>query len=154
LHGQECTQLLNPSVFCNWLVATHFVAAAFLQLLPLMLPLPGALLQLRSLQLGGLCHLANATEAVQELVLLPQLQQLTIERIHGLSVECLQDLLACSNSLVCLRVRGCDGVCEEDMQELAEAAAERCSSSATVWWAASPSCDTDDEEDGWEVLPA
>jgi hypothetical protein len=116
--------------------------------------LQGAFTQLLTLQLGGLCHLTDVPAAVEALALLPQLQQLTLERINGLSVECLQHLLKSCNSLVCLRVRGCDGVCEEDMQQLAEGAAERCSSSATVWWAASPSCDTDDEEDGWEVLPA
>ncbi|WIA38309.1 hypothetical protein OEZ86_001648 [Tetradesmus obliquus] len=113
----------------------------------------GAFPQLLELQLGGLCHLASASGAVQQLALLPRLQQLTLERINGLSVECLQQLMAGSSSLLCLRVRGCDGVCEEDMQELAEGAASRCSSSASVWWAASPSCDTDDEEDGWELLP-
>jgi hypothetical protein len=136
------------------LVGTQLVADASVHLLLLMRPLPGAFTQLLNLQLGGLCHLADVPAAVEELALLPQLQQLTFERINGLSVECLQHLLKGSNSLMCLRVRGCDGVCKEDMQELAAGAAERCSSSASVWWAASPSCDTDDEEDGWEVLPA
>ncbi|WIA18017.1 hypothetical protein OEZ85_009503 [Tetradesmus obliquus] len=113
----------------------------------------GAFPQLLELQLGGLCHLASASQAVQQLALLPRLQRLTLERINGLLEECLQQMMAGSSSLLCLRVRGCDGVCEEDMQELAEGAASRCSSSASVWWAASPSCDTDDEEDGWELLP-
>jgi hypothetical protein len=123
-------------------------------LLLLMLHGPGAFPQLLELQLGGLCHLASVPEAVQQLTLLPKLQQLTLERVNGLSLECLQQLMAGSSSFLGLRVRGCDGVCEEDMQQLAEDGAGHCSSSASVWWAASPSCDTDDEEDGWELLPA
>lgn len=144
-----------PAVLVSTAVPTGCsVSRQILLLLPPLLHAPAAFPNLLTVQLGGLCHLASASAAVQKLALLPQLRQLILERINGLSVECLQQLMADSNSLVCLRVRGCDGVCEEDMQELAAGAAGRCSSSASVWWAASPSCDTDDEEDGWELLPA
>jgi hypothetical protein len=143
---------------CIQLSAGHLelgcISASALLLLLLLLLVSGALPQLLELQLGGLHHLTSASDAVQQLALLPRLQHLTLERVNGLSVECLQQLMTGSSSLLRLRVRGCDGVCEEDMQQLAQDAAGHCSSSASVWWASSPSCDTDDEEDGWELLPA
>lgn len=90
--------------------------------------------------------------AVRELTAVRHLTSLTLERMDDLTVGALQHILRGCAGLQLLRVRGCDGVCQEDMEELAQDAAAVCSSSASVWWAAAPSCDTDDEEEGWEML--
>lgn len=91
-------------------------------------------------------------KALLDLTALQPLTALTLERMDDLTVAALQHVMRGCKQLQLLRVRGCDGVCEEDMEELAGSAANRCHSSATACWAASPSCDTDDEEDGWQTL--
>lgn len=113
----------------------------------------GAFPALQELQLGNLCDLtALMADAVVDLTAVQRLTSLTLERMDGLCVEALTHLLRSCRQLVSLRVRGCDGICQEDMEHIAQCTAAACGSSATLAWAASPSCDTDDEEDGWEVI--
>lgn len=83
---------------------------------------------------------------------LSSLTSLTLERMDGLTVPALASVLRGCQQLRLLRVRGCDGVSQDDMEEFARDAAAECGSSASVQWAASPSCDTDDEEEGWQAL--
>jgi hypothetical protein len=90
--------------------------------------------------------------ALRHLTTIQRLNSLTLERMDDVSVGVLQHILKGCRELQLLRVRGCDGVCQEDMEELAQDAAGLCGSSASVWWAAAPSCDTDDEEEGWQML--
>jgi hypothetical protein len=91
-------------------------------------------------------------QALQQLTVLQQLTGLTLERMDDCSVGCLQDILKGCKQLQMLRVRGCDGVSQEDMEGLALHAAAVSGSSASVWWAVSPSVDTDDEEEGWQAM--
>lgn len=108
---------------------------------------------LQELQLGSLCDLdSSMPEALKQLTAVRHLTALTLERMDDVIVEALQDIMRRCGRLQHLRVRGCDGVSEEDMDGLARGAAEVCSSSACVWFAASASCDTDDEEEGWQML--
>lgn len=91
-------------------------------------------------------------DALLDLTTLQHLTALTLERMDDLTVGALQHIMKGCRALLLLRVRGCDGVCQDDMEELAQDAAAVCGSSASVWWAASPSCDTDDEDEGWEMM--
>jgi hypothetical protein len=90
--------------------------------------------------------------ALRDLTQIQTLTGLTLERMDDINTDVLQHILKGCKELQQLRARGCDGVCQEDMEELAQDAAGVCHSSASVWWAAAPSCDTDDEEDGWQLL--
>lgn len=113
----------------------------------------GSFPALQALQLGRLCDLSQPmATALRELTHCQHLTALTLERMDDLDTQVLRHILKGCKELLLLRARGCDGVCEEDMEELAQQAAGVCSSSASVWWAAAPSCDTDDEEEGWQLL--
>lgn len=108
---------------------------------------------LQQLQLGRLCDLsAPMADAICDLTAAQCLTSLTLERMDDITPGSLQHIMRGCRELQMLRVRGCDGVCEEDMEDLAADAAAACCSSANVWWAAAASVDTDDEEDGWQML--
>jgi hypothetical protein len=92
-------------------------------------------------------------DAIRDLTDVQHLTSLTLERMDDITPGSLQHIMRGCRELQVLRVRGCDGVCEEDIEELALDAAAACGSSASVWWAAAASVDTDDEEDGWQMLP-
>lgn len=113
----------------------------------------GAFRSLQQLQLGRLCDLSTPlATALRDLTAVQHLTSLTLERMDDITVGVLQYILKGCRELQRLRVRGCDGVSEEEVEELAQDAAGVCGSSASVWWAAAPSCDTDDEEDGWQMM--
>lgn len=114
----------------------------------------GSFQALKDLYVGSLCDLTDAAAALHQLSCLTSLQQITFERMEGLSVPCLRQILLGCKQLQVLKIRGCGGIGEDELgQEVSMQAAKACSSSATVWWAASASCDTDDEDDSWQLMP-
>jgi hypothetical protein len=123
-------------------------------LLTLCCGIAGSFPALKELYVGSLCDLTEAATGLQQLSCLTDLQQITFERMEGLSVPCLRQILLGCKQLQTLRVRGCGGIGEEELgQQVSMQAAAMCCSSATVWWAASASCDTDDEDDSWQLMP-
>lgn len=107
---------------------------------------------LQNLQLGCLCDLEDVPTAIQQLTAAQHLTSLVLERIDGITMRALQHVLRGCRNLSKLRVRGCDGLSQDDMERLAAHAAELCRSSASLYWAGSSMPDTDDEEGGDRLL--
>lgn len=114
----------------------------------------GCFQHLNNLQLGSLCDLHDVHEAVQQLTNTKQLQTLVLERMDGVSLQTLRKLLSGCQQLKLLRIRGCDGVALEQAEQFARNVAAWCRSSASIRWAAAAPCDTDDEDDGDQLVPA
>ena len=89
---------------------------------------------------------------MQQLTAAKRLTSLTLERVDGISVQALQHVLRGCRELLTLRIRGCDGVSQDDMEQLAVDSAQLCRSSASLYWIESTSADTDDEDGGDRLL--
>lgn len=99
-----------------------------------------------------MCDLEDTQAALQQLTSIKHLTSLVLERLVGISVATLRRILSGSRQLVNLRIRGCDGVSQDDIEQLAAKSAAWCRSSASIWWTGSSSIDTDDEEEGDTLL--
>eukprot|EP00775_Hariotina_reticulata_P004119 gene4119-4365_t len=75
----------------------------------------GSFQALTDLYVGSLCDLTDAAAALQQLSCLTALQQITFERMEGLSVPCLRQILLGCKQLQALKIRGCGGIGEDEL---------------------------------------